>query len=74
MIIQKESEGSGVEIFTLDGKYFIRYEAGELAPHMEDLEVTEAEALKAQKSWPDAYEVILSYQLRAEEVEKARGK
>jgi len=60
-------------ILRRDGKYFIRYEAGELAPYLKDLEVTEEEAKRAQKSWDDAYHIIVDYQAHEAREKKSRS-
>ena len=52
----------GIEIFIRDDKYYIRYDAGEIVQKMDEIEVSEEDAKKAQKSSEDAYMVILSYQ------------
>lgn len=57
---EKIFSGFGVEIFQRDGRFFIQYDAGEIAVQMCEQEVTEEEAVKAQKSEKDAYEVILA--------------
>ena len=51
--------GYGVEIFRRDGRFFIRYDAGEIAVQMREDEISSEEASKAQKSEKDAYEVLL---------------
>jgi hypothetical protein len=62
-----------VLILKRDGKYFIRYEAGGSAGYLEDLEVTEEEAQRAQKSWDEAYDIVVGYQMRAAQKKKLRG-
>lgn len=52
----------GIDIVQKDDKYFLRYDSGELVVKMEEIEITEDESIKAQKSEQDAYEVILSHQ------------
>lgn len=52
--------GFGVDIFRRSGKYFIQADAGEIVIQMQEDEITEEEALKAQKSERDAYEVLLA--------------
>lgn len=56
--------GFGVEIFSRDGRFFIRYDAGEIAVQMREDEITAEEASKAQKSEKDAYEVLLACERR----------
>jgi hypothetical protein len=57
--------GFGIEVFKRDGRYFIRYDAGEIAVQFREEEITEEEAAKAQKSEEDAYEVLLACQRRS---------
>lgn len=57
--------GFGIEIFKRDGRYFIRYDAGEIAVQIREEEITEEEAAKAQKSEGGAYEVLLACQRRS---------
>lgn len=52
----------GVEIFRRGGRFFLRYDSGELVVNMEEIEISEEESFKAQRSEQDAYEVILSHQ------------
>lgn len=61
---EKIFAGYGVEIFLRQGKYFIRYDAGEIAIKMREDEITHDEAIKAQKSEKDAYEVLLACEQR----------
>lgn len=57
---EKIFSGFGVEIFQRGGRFFIQYDAGEIAVQMREQEVTEEEATRAQRSEKDAYEVILA--------------
>lgn len=57
--------GFGIEVFKRDGRYFIRYDAGEIAVQFREDEITEEEAAKAQKSEESAYEVLLACQRRS---------
>ncbi|RUT44530.1 hypothetical protein EJP82_18130 [Paenibacillus anaericanus] len=54
--------GYGIEIIERDKKLFIQYDAGEIVDLMIEVEVTEDESIKAQKSDTDAYEVIIKLQ------------
>lgn len=56
--------GFGIEIIKRGGRFFARYDAGELAVQPREDEITEEEALRAQKSEKDAYEVLLACQRR----------
>lgn len=62
---EKIFSGFGVEILKRDGRYFIRYDAGEIVVQMREDEITEVEAAKAQHSEKDAYEVLLACERRA---------
>lgn len=57
--------GFGINIIERNGNYFIRYDAGSIVTQFREDEINEVEAQKAQRSEKDAYEVILSCQLRA---------
>jgi len=57
-------KGYGMFITTDNNKYFINYDAGGIVTRDVKCEITEAEALKAQKSGQDAYEVMLLTQNR----------
>ena len=52
----------GIEIFKRDGHFFIKYDAGEIVGRFEEVEVSEQEARKAQKSESDAYRVLLKHE------------
>ncbi|MDQ0092032.1 hypothetical protein J2T12_005476 [Paenibacillus anaericanus] len=54
--------GYGIEIIERDKKLFIQYDAGEIVDLMIEVEVTEDESIKAQRSDTDAYEVITKLQ------------
>ena len=54
----------GIEIFKRDRRIYIRYDAGEIASHDVESEITIEESIKAQKSGKDSYEVILACQKR----------
>lgn len=56
-------EGHGIEVLKRGARFFIRYDAGEIAVQMKEVEVSEKEAAKAQQGEPQAYEVILRAQL-----------
>jgi hypothetical protein len=55
----------GIEIIERDGRIFARYDSGEIVVQFREDEITAEEALKAQKSEQDAYEVLLACQKRA---------
>ena len=49
----------GIEIFLSEGSYSIRYDAGGVASDFREVEVTEAEAVRAMRSEKEAYEVLV---------------
>ncbi|EOY8403769.1 TPA: hypothetical protein O8T96_003624 [Enterobacter asburiae] len=54
----------GVDIIKRNGEYFIQYDTGTIATIKKESKITPEEALKAQKSENDAYEVIIATQTR----------
>jgi propanediol utilization protein len=54
----------GIDIFERNGKKYIRYDAGELVVQMREIQITEEEAVKAQISAKDAYNVIIACENR----------
>ena len=54
----------GVDIIKRNCEYFIRYDTGTIAMIEKESKITPEEALKAQKSENDAYEVIIATQTR----------
>ncbi|MCF8582601.1 hypothetical protein L2X67_22810 [Enterobacter ludwigii] len=56
--------GFGVDIIKRNGEYFIRYDTGTIAMIEKESKINPEEALKAQKSENDAYEVIIATQTR----------
>ncbi|OAE45368.1 hypothetical protein A7J58_20580 [Enterobacter cloacae] len=59
--------GFGIDIIKREGEYFIHYDAGTIAMIEREAKITSGEALKAQKSERDAYEVIIITQARERE-------
>lgn len=55
----------GIEIFKRNQRYFIRYDAGELAVQFREDEINEDEVAKAEKSEESAHEVLLACQRRS---------
>lgn len=55
----------GVEIIERDGRFFVRYDSGEIAAQFREDEISRDEAVKAQRSEEDAYEVLLGCQQRS---------
>lgn len=49
----------GIRIIKSEGRFYIEYDAGEVAVSMRTVEVTEQEAQRAQRSERDAYEILL---------------
>ena len=60
--MKKIFEDYGIEILTKDDKYYIRYDTGEIVGRIDEIEVSEEDSIRAQKSEEDAYHVILKYQ------------
>ena len=54
------SKDFGVEILLRRGRYFIRYDAGEIVVQMKELPISESAARRAQMSEEDAYQVVLN--------------
>lgn len=54
----------GIEAFESNGKFFVRYDSGEIASDFQESEITKDELIKLQKSENDAYEVLLACQTR----------
>jgi hypothetical protein len=52
--------GYGIRIFKREGHFYIEYDVGEIVVQMREVEVTEEEAQKAQRSEHDAYEVLMT--------------
>ena len=51
----------GIEILKKDGKYYIRFDSGELVSAMKKIEVTEKDASLAQRDEKTAYHILLNY-------------
>ena len=51
--------GFGIEIIKREGRFFVKYDSGEIVSNVIEKEITEDEAIKAQKSEKDAYEMLL---------------
>ncbi|OAE09009.1 hypothetical protein [Pantoea sp. OXWO6B1] len=56
--------GYGIDIVKKNDDYYIRYDDGTIAMFEKESKITFDEALKAQKSESDAYEVIIATQSR----------
>lgn len=63
-MIEKIFSGFGIEIWRRGERYFVKYDAGEIAVQFREDEITEAEAAKAQECEQSAYEVLLACQQR----------
>jgi hypothetical protein len=57
--------GFGVEVIERNGRFFVRYDAGEIATQIREDEISKEEAAKVQRSEEDAYEVLLACQQRS---------
>jgi hypothetical protein len=55
-------EDEGIELLKEQSRYFLRFDAGELAVKMLDLEITEAEANSIVQDANNAYDIIIGYQ------------
>lgn len=51
-----------MQIIKKDEQYIIQYNSGDLINSIREIKVSKDDALKAQKSEQNAYEVILKYQ------------
>ena len=60
--MEKIFSGYGIEIFINGGKYFLRYDSGEIVSKLIEIEISEEDAKRAQLSENDAYWVIIEYQ------------
>lgn len=60
--MEKVFEGYGIGIVKKDEKLFLRYDAGEIVSDYREIEISQEDAEKAQKSSQGAYEVIIAYQ------------
>jgi hypothetical protein len=60
--LKKIFEDYGIEIFADGDKRHIRYDDGGIVAHFNVIEVSEEDALLAQQSDEDAYNVIIKYQ------------
>ena len=56
--------GYDIDIIKRNDNYYIRYDDGTIAMFEKESKITFDEALKAQKSENDAYEVIIATQSR----------
>ena len=54
----------GIEVRRRHGRFFIRYDAGEVAVQMREDEISEEEFLSVQQSEKDAHGVLLCVQQR----------
>lgn len=60
--MKKIFEDYGIIIMQQDDKYYIQYDAGELVDNIDTIEVSKADAEKAQIGEEEAYCVILQNQ------------
>lgn len=61
--MKKIFEEYGIEILTENGKYYVKYDAGEIVEQFDTIEISESDAMCAQLSEKDAYDVILENQI-----------
>lgn len=61
--MKKIFEEYGVEILTEKRKYYVKYDAGEIVEQFDTIEISESDAMRAQLSEKDAYDVILENQI-----------
>ncbi len=59
---EKNIEDEGIGLYQESGKYYLRYDAGELMIKMKDLEISNEEANEVIKNPGLSYDIILSYQ------------
>lgn len=62
----------GINIIRRDGEIFISFDAGGIVVQMIEIEITEEESLKAQKSERDAYELTIKLQNEKKPYKKIR--
>lgn len=56
--------GHSLEIFKRDDRLFVRYDAGGIVVQFVEKEITEEEAITAQKSSKGAYEMLIERKRR----------
>ena len=61
-LLEKVFCGYGIEIFKTGETYFLRYDCGEIVSKLMEIEISEADAIRAQLSKKDAYQVIIENQ------------
>lgn len=61
--MKKIFEEYGVEILTEKRKYYVKYDTGEIVEQFDTIEISESDAMRAQLSEKDAYDVILENQI-----------
>ena len=61
--MKKIFEEYGIEISTENGKYHVKYDAGEIVEQFDTIEISESDAMRAQLSEKDAYDLILENQI-----------
>ncbi len=57
-------KGYNIELSKDKDKYFLTFDEGRFAIKMRTIEITEEEAIKAQKSAEDSYQVVIDFQNR----------
>lgn len=61
--MKKIFEEYGIEILTENRKYYVKYDVGEIVEQFDTIEISESDAMRAQLSEKDAYNVILENQI-----------
>lgn len=60
--MEKVFVGNGIGIEKHDNDYYMIYDAGEICDRIEKIQITEEEAILAQKSSMDVYNIIIKHQ------------
>lgn len=59
--MQKILENEGIELYKDGGKYYLRYDSGELMIKMKNIEISAQEAKNVVNDPDSAYKIILAY-------------
>ncbi|UOO38276.1 hypothetical protein IZU99_03195 [Oscillospiraceae bacterium CM] len=59
--MQTIMEDEGIELYSNNGKYYLRYDAGELMIKMKNLEISAKEAQDIISNLDTAYNIIITY-------------
>lgn len=66
--------GYGCDIFRHDGKYYLRHDVGHFNIEMRDDQISEEEAIKAQKTKQDLIELIRKCVQRYDQMHSGQNK